>query len=156
MIRSDTFLGKETQRREMRKGCDLPRCDPFILSLNLIGEAQQAPHVAHQIGSNDNSGFPCCFITSSNVFLQTNTSSFGRIPEKVRDNSSFSVRLTAIQSMWHRSRFVNTELPIFLDVILSHFDVGIWSSSGRAYLCVSALRAQLAPQSAVKYSAIES
>lgn len=42
------FLGgcRGTQREEMRKGCDLPCSDPFILSLNLIGVAQLARCIA--------------------------------------------------------------------------------------------------------------
>lgn len=71
-IRRDRFLsGGGTQRKEMRKGCDLPASDPFILSLNLIGVAQLAPHVAHQIVRADNRDFLCVVASLRNpkVFM---------------------------------------------------------------------------------------
>lgn len=50
----------------MRKGCDLPFSDPFILSLNLIGLAQLVPYIAHLIVRTDNGdSLCCCFIRKS-------------------------------------------------------------------------------------------
>lgn len=62
LIHSDTFFGGETQREEMRKGCDLPCSNPFILSLNLIG-------VAHQIVSSDNRAFHVVSLRNLNVCI---------------------------------------------------------------------------------------
>lgn len=57
LIHSDTFL-VEKQRQEMRKGCDLPCSNLFILSLNLIGIAQLVPYIEPKIVSNNNRDFP--------------------------------------------------------------------------------------------------
>lgn len=132
-IRRDRFFsGGETQRKEMRKGCDLPASDPFILSLNLIGVAQLAPHVAHQIVRADNRDFLCCcFIKKSKGLYVCRLKSITRLwlnstkwQLACDGTRHFRSRLTGIQSIRRRGTFVNSKLPILFNVILSQLIVG--------------------------------
>lgn len=124
LIRRDTFFGGG---EEMRKCCNLPYSDPFFLSLKLIGVARPAFHVAHQIVSDDNKDFPCCFIKKSKGIYAFGPSnqyhSFCLNSTKWQlvctgNPSMFclfpGVRLTGIQSVRHCNRFVNSKLPIFI------------------------------------------
>lgn len=133
------IFGGETQRKEMRKGCDLPCSDPFILSLNLIGLAQVVPYIAHLIVRTDNRDFLCCcFIRISKGihvqplksitrrWIQQNGSwhepchVFGRTD---RNSGAYGVA----------TDLLTTKRPILFNVILHQLIVGVWSRS--AYLC---------------------
>lgn len=53
----------------MRKGCGLLRRDLFILSLNLIGVAQQVPYIAQRIVRSDNGDILCCCFMKKPIFM---------------------------------------------------------------------------------------
>lgn len=152
----------------MRKDCDLPVSDPFILSLNLIGVAQLAPYIAHQIVRTDDRDFLCCcFIKKSKgiyvwhlksiTYLSlSNSTKWQLVCEGTRH---FWSRLTGIQSIRRCGRFVNSKLPILFNVILSRLIVGFLKQeqrrSRRAYLGACVLQAQLALEYTVWYSALD-
>ena len=154
----------------MRKGCDLPCSDPFILSLKLIGVAWPAFYVAHQIVSGNNGDFPCCFIKKSkgmyvlgpsnqyHIFCLNSTKwQLARMgnPSIFLFKKFPGVRLTGIR---HCSRFVNSKLPIFIwcnPVPVHCGDLKIEQRRSRSELifCVCVLQARLALEYAVWYSA---